>query len=77
MAAMIVSFEEIGREDVASAGGKGANLGEMVGKGFPVPPGFVVSAHACESFFKAIELSKEFDALNRANPDEFARSSPG
>jgi len=70
MTAMIVRFEEIGREDVASAGGKGANLGELAGKGFPVPPGFVVSAHACESFFKEIELHKEFDALNRASPDE-------
>ncbi len=69
MAEMIIRFEEIGREDVASAGGKGANLGEMTGNGFPVPPGFVVSAHACESFFKAIELHKEFDSLNRANPD--------
>jgi phosphoenolpyruvate synthase/pyruvate phosphate dikinase len=70
MAAMIVRFEEIGREDVATAGGKGANLAELAGKGFPVPPGFVVSAHVCESFFKEIELSKEFDALNKANPDE-------
>ena len=70
MSSMIIRFEEIGREDVASVGGKGANLGEMAGKGFSVPPGFVVSAHACESFFKTIELYKEFDALNRASPDE-------
>ena len=32
--------------DVASAGGKGANLGELTRAGFPVPPGFVVTAPA-------------------------------
>lgn len=70
MTSMILRFNEIGRKDVAIAGGKGANLGELVGKGFPVPPGFVISAHACESFFRAIELSKEFDDLNKASQDD-------
>ncbi len=37
---------EIGRDDLASVGGKGANLGELTGGGFPVPPGFVVTADA-------------------------------
>jgi pyruvate, water dikinase len=32
--------------DVPIAGGKGANLGELIGAGFPVPPGFVVTAGA-------------------------------
>jgi len=70
MTSMILRFNEIGRNDVAIAGGKGANLGELVCKGFPVPPGFVVSAHACESFFRDIELRKEFDALNKASQDD-------
>lgn len=70
MTSMILRFNEIGRKDVAIAGGKGANLGELIGKGFPVPPGFVVSAHACESFFRDIELRKEFDALNKASRDD-------
>jgi len=39
-------FAEVGLGDVASVGGKGANLGELVGAGFPVPDGFVVTAHA-------------------------------
>src|SRR5262249_18952772 len=37
-------FEELSRDDVDYAGGKGANLGEMTGAGLPVPPGFVVGA---------------------------------
>jgi pyruvate, water dikinase len=42
----IRAFEELGRGDVAFAGGKGANLGELTGGGLPVPPGFVVGAPA-------------------------------
>ncbi|MGY1753400.1 phosphoenolpyruvate synthase [Blastococcus sp. SYSU D01042] len=38
--------------DVDRAGGKGANLGEMTGAGFPVPGGFVVLAGA---FRRALE----------------------
>ena len=40
------SLEEFGRGDVALAGGKGANLGELVRAGFPVPPGFVITTEA-------------------------------
>ena len=35
-------FAELSRDDVAFAGGKGANLGELTRAGLPVPPGFVV-----------------------------------
>ena len=40
----IAWFEELGRDDVPSVGGKGAGLGELTGVGLPVPPGFVVTA---------------------------------
>ncbi|WP_437656812.1 PEP/pyruvate-binding domain-containing protein [Sorangium sp. So ce1182] len=36
----------LGRGDLAVAGGKGANLGEMIRAGFPVPDGFVVTTAA-------------------------------
>jgi pyruvate,water dikinase len=39
-------FGDIGHGDVAAVGGKGANLGELTGAGFAVPPGFVVTASA-------------------------------
>jgi pyruvate,water dikinase len=44
MSENVVWFSEIGRDDVAQAGGKGANLGELTRAGLPVPPGFVVTA---------------------------------
>ena len=42
----IAWFADLRRDDVAVAGGKGANLGEVTAAGFPVPPGFVVTAGA-------------------------------
>lgn len=43
-------FKELGKEDVATAGGKGANLGELTQAGIPVPPGFVILASAYFAF---------------------------
>lgn len=68
----ILPFEDIRRTDVAIAGGKGANLGELVGKGFPVPPGFVVSAEACQSFFRDIDLQQEVTQFSTTHPDTWA-----
>ena len=39
-------FADIGLADASTVGGKGANLGELVRAGLPVPPGFVVTADA-------------------------------
>src|SRR5690554_4420327 len=45
-ARLVCWFEEVGGDDVATVGGKGANLGELTRAGLPVPPGFVVTADA-------------------------------
>src|SRR5215212_9381037 len=39
-------LEDLDRDALADAGGKGANLGELINAGLPVPPGFVVTASA-------------------------------
>lgn len=39
-------LEDFGAADAALAGGKGANLGELLRAGFPVPPGFVITTAA-------------------------------
>ena len=46
----VLPFDFLGRGDVAFAGGKGANLGELVAAGLPVPPGFVIGAPAYAAF---------------------------
>ena len=43
---MILDFNEIKKEDVLVAGGKGANLGEMTSAKINVPSGFVITADA-------------------------------
>ena len=70
MTATILALEDVGRNDVAIAGGKGANLGELVRKRFPVPPGFVVSARACEMFFRSMELEKAIGGLAGASAQD-------
>lgn len=46
----IKQFAELRRDDVAWAGGKGANLGELTYAEMPVPPGFVIGAPAFARF---------------------------
>jgi pyruvate,water dikinase len=61
-------LDEIGRADVLEAGGKGANLGELLGAGMPVPPGFVVLAAAhLEAIEEAGIREKITDALAGAD----------
>ena len=50
----IKSIKQLGKNDVAIAGGKGASLGEMTKAGIPVPPGFVVLASAFDKFWGGI-----------------------
>ncbi|MFD4247829.1 PEP/pyruvate-binding domain-containing protein [Streptomyces sp. NPDC058525] len=45
-AGLVVPLGRLGAADLAVAGGKGANLGELVRAGFAVPPGFVVTTAA-------------------------------
>ena len=46
-------FDVIRKDDIALAGGKGANLGELSHAGLPVPPGFVVTTTAYDAFVEA------------------------
>lgn len=52
----ILWFEEVSKKDIPLVGGKGANLGEMINIGIPVPPGFLVTAAAYFDFIKKSSL---------------------
>src|SRR3954467_9410063 len=52
----VVPLAEVGAGDVAVAGGKGANLGELVRAGFRVPDGFVVSTRLYADALRAASL---------------------
>ncbi|VVB75387.1 Phosphoenolpyruvate synthase [Candidatus Tiddalikarchaeum anstoanum] len=72
-------FNEISKKDIGIAGGKGANLGEMFQAGFPVPPGFIVTADAYWKFLtdtKVIdEITNELKGLNVDDNDSLQEAS--
>ena len=43
---LVVPLSALGAQDLSVAGGKGANLGELIRAGFPVPDGFVITTDA-------------------------------
>ncbi len=64
----VVAFEEVGRGDIPVVGGKGANLGEMLRAGIPVPSGFIVTADAYGRFIEQSGLRPKIEAiLNNLN----------
>ncbi len=66
-----LNFSKIHKDDVAVAGGKGANLGEMTAADIPVPAGFVVTAEAYRYFIRHNNYTDHFAALlKEAGTDE-------
>ena len=59
----IAWFRELSNKDVAIAGGKGASLGEMYNSGFPIPPGFAVTAQAFGDFLIATGLKDKIKEI--------------
>ena len=59
----VIWFKDLRKEDVPIAGGKGANLGEMTSAGFPVPPGFVITAQTYKNFIESADIKEDIDDL--------------
>jgi pyruvate, water dikinase len=76
---LVAFFKDIDKHDIAIAGGKGANLGEMVNAGFPVPNGFAVTVASYELFLDHNKFSDEIQAILAAtdsdNADELQKAS--
>jgi len=76
---MIKFFSDVGKEDIAIVGGKGANLGEMSTAGFNVPNGFIVTTKAYNTFVEIKELEKDMaeqlSKLDVGNHEELERIS--
>ena len=66
-------LDTVGRNDIDVAGGKGANLGELVRAGLPVPPGFIVTTEAYRAYVQANGLSEQvLDLATGPEPDAAA-----
>ncbi|MCI5128834.1 MAG: hypothetical protein D3907_10125, partial [Candidatus Electrothrix sp. AUS3] len=70
----ISTLSAVRKDDIDTVGGKGANLGELAGKGFPVPAGFVVSAEAYSLFFSSLRLQKILLSLKDEKKENLVRS---
>ncbi len=64
--ALVVDLAQMSSRDVASVGGKAANLGELLRAKFPVPSGFVITTAAYDQIVRINDL---YDAIiNAARP---------
>lgn len=59
----VIDFSQVGKDDGNVVGGKGANLGEMTKAGFPVPPGFIVTAQAYRDFLVSAGIQHKIEQL--------------
>ncbi len=77
--AHILWFKDINKNDIPLVGGKGANLGEMVKAGIPVPDGFVVTAKAYFDFLSSTSIKKkimtELSGLDVDDSDKLMKAS--
>jgi phosphohistidine swiveling domain-containing protein len=70
---LILPFTAIDRGALAVAGGKAANLGELVRAGFPVPAGFCVTTAVYDLVAADAGLGPTLDALAGTQPEDTAR----
>lgn len=67
---LVVWFKEVDKSDIPLVGGKGANLGEMIQAGFPVPNGFIVTTNAYYQFLRENNLEEKIrHFINATNFD--------
>ncbi len=72
--AFIKWFAELNNKDIAVAGGKGASLAEMYNHGFPIPPGFMITAQAYAHFITKTGLTEKINAiLHKLDIEDTAR----
>ncbi len=67
---MVLWLEEVGKEDIAIVGGKGASLGEMIHAELPVPPGFAVTAQAFRRFIDENGIAEKLFSSLEVNVDD-------
>jgi pyruvate,water dikinase len=78
---LVMWFGDLRKTDIPLAGGKNANLGEMISAGLPVPPGFAVTAYAYEKFIKTTHIAKKiYEIINKTvtdknDPKQYAEAS--
>jgi rifampicin phosphotransferase len=70
---LVVLLETLDRTALPLAGGKAANLGELIRAGFPVPAGFCVTTAAYAQVAARAGLDRPLLELEAVSPEEHAR----
>jgi len=71
---LVSDLKNVKKEMVSIAGGKGANLGELISLGVRVPPGFVITSYAYKYFIK---YNKLYDKIKEILESENLDSEEG
>jgi phosphohistidine swiveling domain-containing protein len=73
---LMLSLDEVRATDAAIAGGKGANLGELIAAGFPVPNGFILTtaAYRVAARSASVDPSDPTSAANRLRVGDVPRA---
>ena len=59
----VIGLDQIGKNDIKIAGGKGANIGEMIKFGIPVPSGFIVTTSSFDHLIQINNLENQIDQI--------------
>ncbi|UJP09469.1 phosphoenolpyruvate synthase [Microbacterium sp. KUDC0406] len=73
-ASLVRPLSDLTAADIPIAGGKGANLGELVRAGFPVPDGFVVTTAAYDAFVAGDGLDTALGGLAEDSEGDLAEA---
>ena len=68
----VLWLEDVDADDVETVGGKAASLGELIGAGLPVPPGFTVTAGTYRAFIEEAEIDEELFSAVDVDPEDSA-----
>ena len=68
--ALVVDLKDIRKDMINIAGGKGANLGELISMGIRVPPGFVITSHAYKYFISYNKLDEKIREIFEHEKDD-------
>jgi pyruvate,water dikinase len=71
--AYVVGFDKVDKNSIPQVGGKNASLGEMIGAGIRVPPGFAVTTEGYLRFITQTGIKDQiFHILSGLDPDDVA-----
>jgi phosphoenolpyruvate synthase (EC 2.7.9.2) len=71
---LILDLKSIRKDMFSVAGGKGANLGELIAFGIRVPPGFVITSNAYKYFIEYNNLKEKIKEVLEKESDEESAS---